>query len=109
MAMVAIASLLTRNCFKISDLIGSEDLKTPYQCELLDEFSERGGPCPKHSSCLPTAPGEWKCICDLGYYANNKGSDKDHKPDCLDIDECAPGTFGADGPYRSDVDSQGIH
>ena len=63
-----------------------------YQCELLDEFSERGGPCPEHSSCLPTAPGEWKCICDLGYYGNNQGTDKDHKPDCLDIDECTSNT-----------------
>ena len=80
-----------------------------YQCELLDEFSERGGPCKEHSSCLPTAPGEWKCICDLGYYANNEGDDSDHSPDCRDIDECADGTFGEDGPYRSDVDRTGIH
>ena len=82
----------------------------PYQCELLDEFSERGGPCPEHSSCLPTAPGEWKCICDLGYYGNNNNvDDKDHKPDCLDIDECAPGTFDANGPYRSEDDRTGIN
>ena len=55
------------------------------QCELQSQFSDRNGPCPEHSSCLPTAPGTGVQALKFYCLSGTVGTGSSNGPDIRDL------------------------